>query len=312
MALVLDTEEVLGRSGVPSHFRLNTAPQDVRLRMEAWRLGDMPLLRTDGTGLHRSRSSRHLRMDAPELIGVGLVTSGRESIYTAHGATQRLRVNDIHIVDQTGVYEFTHGGPVGGSLVARVYYDELGVPVDTVRTAVPRLAASPLLPLLRGHMVELAGCLERVADDPPAAVALSDATVELVRALVVSAAGDRRERGVLHETLRTRIVAHLRAHLRDADLTAARIAAEHNISLRTLYNVWGERDGTLSEWIIQRRLDGARRDLADPTVRATVAAIARRWGFRDPAHFARRFRAAFGLAPASWREANRPRPPGGR
>jgi AraC-like DNA-binding protein len=321
MALVLDTaavppadrhelvQEVLGRSGVPSHFRLNTAPQDVRLRMEAWRLGDMPLLRTDGTGLHRSRSSRHLRMDAPELIGVGLVTSGRESIYTAHGATQRLRVNDIHIVDQTGVYEFAHRGRFGGSLVARVSYDELGVPVDTVRAAVPRLAASSLLPLLRGHMVELAGCVDRVADDTRAAAALSAATVELVRALVVSAAGDRRERSVLHETLRTRVVAHLRAHLREPDLTPARVAAEHNVSLRTLYNVWGDRDGTLNDWIIRRRLEGARGELADPDVRTTVATIARRWGFRDPAHFAQRFRAVYGLSPGAWRDVRRPVPP---
>jgi AraC-like DNA-binding protein len=317
VALVLDTDvvapedrhelvrDVLGRSGVPSHFRLNTPARDVHLRMQTWQIGHIPLLRTEGTGLHRSRSERHLRMDAPELIGVGLVTSGEQSVYTAHGATQRLGIDDIHIVDQTGAYEFTHVGPVGGSLVARIYYDELGLPVDTVRAAVPRLAASPLLPLARGHIVDLARCVDQVADRPDIAATLSSATVELVRALIVSAAADHRERDVLHETLRTRIVAYLRRHLREPDLTAARVAAEHHISLRTLYNVWGGQDGSLREWVMGQRLEGARSDLAHPaTARTTVAAVAHRWGFSDPAHFSRRFRAAYGLTPSEWRCVN--------
>ncbi|WP_454199804.1 AraC family transcriptional regulator [Nocardia sp. Marseille-Q1738] len=32
-----------------------------------------------------------------------------------------------------------------------------------------------------------------------------------------------------------------------------------------------------------------------------MSTIARRWGFRDPYHFARRLRAAYGLSPREWR-----------
>ncbi|MDT5150765.1 MAG: hypothetical protein QOI01_2498, partial [Mycobacterium sp.] len=28
--------------------------------------------------------------------------------------------------------------------------------------------------------------------------------------------------------------------------------------------------------------------------------VARRWGFKDPTHFARRFRAAYGMPPSQW------------
>jgi AraC-like DNA-binding protein len=272
--------------------------------MQSWQLGTMPVLRTDGTGLHRSRSERHLRMEAPELIGVGLVTSGTESVYTACGATRRLRKDDLHIVDQTGPYEFTHVGRLGGSLVVRIRYGELRLPVDAVRAAVPRLGASPLLPLLRGHMVDLARCVDGVARDPQTAVALSSATVDLVRALIVSAAGDRHERDVLHETLRTRIAAYVRRHLREQDLTASRVAYAHSISVRTLYTVWGQQDGSFHRWIVNARLEGARNELADPACAgASIATVARRWGFRHPAHFSRRFHDAYGITPRAWRQS---------
>lgn len=44
---------------------------------------------------------------------------------------------------------------------------------------------------------------------------------------------------------------------------------------------------------------GARADLADRHL--PIAAVARRWGFKDPTHFTRRFRAAYGVLPSEWR-----------
>jgi AraC-like DNA-binding protein len=42
----------------------------------------------------------------------------------------------------------------------------------------------------------------------------------------------------------------------------------------------------------------------------TVAAIARRWGFADPTHFSRVFRAAYGMSPREWRASHRRQPRG--
>ncbi|MEU4342852.1 AraC family transcriptional regulator [Nocardia sp. NPDC023852] len=45
-----------------------------------------------------------------------------------------------------------------------------------------------------------------------------------------------------------------------------------------------------------------RTDSTDPDhMHRTIAMIMRRWGFRDPSYFARRFRAAYGLSPREWR-----------
>ncbi|WP_235619353.1 helix-turn-helix domain-containing protein [Embleya scabrispora] len=54
----------------------------------------------------------------------------------------------------------------------------------------------------------------------------------------------------------------------------------------------------------RRRLHECRRELGR-TGRDTVkvATVAQRWGFANPAHFSRAFRAAFGVSPRDWRES---------
>jgi len=148
----------------------------------------------------------------------------------------------------------------------------------------------------------MAADAERLTGDP-AAAALGTATVELARALLVSAAhADRHSREVLADTLLTRVRAYVRRHLTDPDLTPATIAAAHNVSLRHLYKTCARADLSLEQWIISERLRGAREEPLRPESRQrTVAAIARAWGFRDPTHFTRRFLAASGMTPAEWR-----------
>ena len=58
----------------------------------------------------------------------------------------------------------------------------------------------------------------------------------------------------------------------------------------------------MSEWIWSRRLEKARRDLFDPLLaRESITQIALSSGFSDLAHFSRRFKAAYALAPREYR-----------
>lgn len=60
------------------------------------------------------------------------------------------------------------------------------------------------------------------------------------------------------------------------------------------------------QWLIAERLERARAELVSPSGRKrTVAAVARGCGFADPSHFARRFRAAYGLSPREWQRSGR-------
>jgi AraC-like DNA-binding protein len=145
--------------------------------------------------------------------------------------------------------------------------------------------------------------LDELGPDP-AATMLGASTVELVRALLASAATVEGPwlRDVMDGTLFARLTAYIARHLRDPDLGAARLAAAHGVSVRAVYAAFAEEGEQLSEWVMRRRLRGARRELAD-SPRTTVAAVARSWGFVDPRHFARRFRGEYGMSPTEWQRA---------
>ncbi|WP_425838647.1 helix-turn-helix domain-containing protein [Streptomyces fractus] len=183
--------------------------------------------------------------------------------------------------------------------------DRLAIPGDTVRASVPLLQYSPIGALLTDHIRGL----RRIADQLEGGAeteALANATMELTRAWILSVAGDDRiRRQVARETLLTRVLTYVRAHLREPDLTPQRIAWAHNTSVRTLYRHCEEGGLSLQKWIIRRRLEGTRDDLAAATHRhRAIESIARSWRFTSPAYFSRRFGQTYGLTPSEWRRSN--------
>lgn len=102
--------------------------------------------------------------------------------------------------------------------------------------------------------------------------------------------------------LRNRVLAHIDANLSDAGLSVVGIARAHHVSVRTLQKVFALTGDTVGDTVRQRRLDAIRRELAAPQSRSrTIAAVARAYGYPEPAHFSRSFRRAYGISPRSWR-----------
>jgi AraC-like DNA-binding protein len=105
-----------------------------------------------------------------------------------------------------------------------------------------------------------------------------------------------------HRALMVQITAFVEAHLGEADLAPAQIATAHHISLRQLHKLFHASGMTVAGWIRQRRLERCGHDLRDPHYAAwPVAAVGARWGYPDPAHFSRLFKATYGLGPRDYR-----------
>lgn len=101
---------------------------------------------------------------------------------------------------------------------------------------------------------------------------------------------------------RAAILEHIEQHLADPQLSPASIAAAHFISVRALHLLFEGTGETVAALIRQRRLARCREELIDPRNRdRPVAVIGARWGFADPAHFSRVFRAHYGAAPGQLR-----------
>jgi AraC-like DNA-binding protein len=88
----------------------------------------------------------------------------------------------------------------------------------------------------------------------------------------------------------------------DPDFGPVEVAAEAGISLRYLQKLFTERGSTCSEFIYSLRLDHAARLLHRRALLGTgqpLSEIAYACGFRDYAHFARKFRHRFGNPPGA-------------
>jgi AraC-like DNA-binding protein len=272
----------------------------IHARMELWDFGTANVFSTWSSGIQLLRTAKQARQDAMPVVALSVqkAADGRQD-QLAH---QRVvPPGEMLVMDLSAPYDFSWSGN-GAAGCVQIPIEHIGLPVDVIRRAAARLPSSPLYRLVTGHVDDLTRDAARLSADP-SAPALGAATVELARALLSSAAYDEQQaRPVMVETLLTQIRAYVRAHLADPDLRPATIAAAHHISVRYLYKVCAQAELSLEQWIIGERLQGARAELVRPESRGrSIAMIARRWGFGDPTHFSRRFRAAYGLSPREWR-----------
>ncbi|WP_460916578.1 helix-turn-helix domain-containing protein [Plantactinospora veratri] len=288
------------QASVPSYVIHEDPDGDVRTRLEVWDLGGVNIFTARSTGLRLLRTPKQARQDAAPVIALSVQRLG-DGRHEQLGYRQVVPPGEMLMVDLSAPYDFSWSGE-GAAGCIQVPVDQVGLPLDLIRRAAANLRTSPLYGLVGKHVSQLVQDAERLSADP-AADALGRASVELLRALLVSAARvEPLSRAVLAETLLTRVRAYVRQHLADPGLRPATIAAAHNVSLRHLYKICAQADFSLEQWIIGERLQGARQELQRPASRGrTIATVARRWGFTDPTHFTRRFRATYGLTPGEWR-----------
>ena len=161
-----------------------------------------------------------------------------------------------------------------------------------------------------GHLLinmvrTLAESIDTLAPESAAAVADSVRQI-LIAGLSTLPAAKQAPLSTLRAYHLERIKACARARLHDPTLTVASIAAELKMSSSTLHRAWGLEGCSIADWIWAQRLDGAYRDLCDPSLLGrSVSEIAFSWGFNDAAHFSRSFRLRFGYAPRDVRSGAR-------
>ncbi|WP_367130364.1 helix-turn-helix domain-containing protein [Saccharothrix sp. HUAS TT1] len=286
-------------ASAPCHVIHEDPDRPIRFRVELWQVGPVEVFGNRSSGMRLLRTERQAREDPAPVIALSVQRSG---IGRAEQWDERQLVpaGEMHLVDLSSSYDFGWSGE-GAAGCVQVPLDVLDVPVDTIRRASGALRGSPLYRLVADHVAHLAGNARPLSASAGAG-ALGDATLDLMRALLASAAHD--DLHLVEDTRLTQVRAYVRRHLTEPDLGPAKIAAALNVSVRLLYKLCGRAGFSLEQWIIAERLAGARSDLATDT--SPIATIARRWGFADPTHFTRRFRSAFGCTPGEWRRSHQP------
>lgn len=233
-----------------------------------------------------------------QLSGSSIVIQGdREAV---------LQPGDLAVYDATVPYTLVNDEGLHLSYF-RVPLSELALP----RAAISQVSAirlspdHPLADLTSAYLRRLGGPEVR---ELAGAEELSQPTVGLIRALITTQLPEpSMAKEPLEGTLPFRIMEYVRVYLAEPDLSAARIAAEHHISVRHLYATLARSEITLGDWIRTQRLEECRKELATPgAARISIAAVGRRWGFADATNFGRAFNRAYGMSPREWRNRHAP------
>lgn len=252
------------------------------------------------------RTSRLIRSYDPELLSVVFPLRGRLGV-TQAGREATLGAYDFAWYDSTRPLE-VHIAPEDEAVtLVRTQMPRSLLPLSESR--VDRILAVPMSGRdgVGGLLTQfLTGMTAGSASYRPADVPrLSGVTVDLMSATIAhhldadeEVPPDSRRRALF-----LRIDAFVQRHLHDPEMSPRSIAAAHHISVSYLHRIFNDHDTTVSSWIRRQRLERARRDLADPSLRVMpVYRIAARWGFPDHSTFTRAFRAAYDLPPTDYRQ----------
>lgn len=155
-----------------------------------------------------------------------------------------------------------------------------------LRSPVGHLAARLVREALDLEVDEMPAAGERVGD------CLVDAVAAAIECELAGPSARAHGEAPLLETIK----AYVLSHLGNRALDTTRVAERHGISVRTLNRLFAAEGTTPMRWVWSQRLAASRAALArDGAHRVTD--IAYEYGFADPSHFSRAFKAAYGLRP---------------
>lgn len=212
-----------------------------------------------------------------------------------HGRRAAILPGDCVLVDSKDVYRFSFPDQVDClSVQIPQAWLHRWLPAAEDIVARPLTTASPWGATLAGALGNLVPAQLNALTLPRGIVA-----EQLAALLALSGGGQK----LTHQqALLRRLRQTMRDRLHEPDLDPAAVAAEQGLSKRYLHLLFAAAGNSFGSTLLELRLDQAKAMLADRRFeRRGIGEIAWQCGFTDPSHFARRFRARFGLAPAAWR-----------
>jgi AraC-like DNA-binding protein len=253
------------------------------------------------------RSPKQVRQSDPELYHLTLLLDGGLALDHA-GQRAIFGPRDLHLADSSQPFDLRprHENAVIKGVGVDFPKALLPLPPHRVRELLGRgLSGQEGVGAL---LAEFLTGLTRQADtlQPSDAPRLGTVVLDLVTALFAqlleaeTALSPEARGRATAESIR----AFIRRNLHDPELTPRTIAAAHYISVSYLHRIFQQQTQgeTVAAWIRGQRLEGARRDLADPALRTTpIHTVAARWGLPRASDFTRAFRAAYGVSPREYR-----------
>ncbi|MFS8198133.1 helix-turn-helix domain-containing protein [Streptomyces sp. CWNU-52B] len=297
-------EEATAQSHMRNRLR-SDEQDDFRAGMRLLDLGDLQVSALAYPHLGMARTEKLIRQSDPEVYQINYLAGGA-GVVCSNRYDAVLRTGDLVVMDSSSPY---HGDvradpDTWSHVTLQLPRELLPVPERAMRRllAVPIDGRSGMGGVFARWLADLNA---RAAEFTPADVpALASVTLDLLASAVSRCLETEASLSpeIRRTALRAQISAFVEERLADPALTPRAIADAHHLSVRRLQQLLAEDDTSPAAWIRHRRLERCRRDLGNPGLnRRPVHVIAARWGFTDPTHFSRLFRAVYGLPPRDFR-----------
>ncbi len=265
-----------------------------------WWIDDLALVDCECGPCSGTRQRRQMADTNGEFVVVLMTRAGRETV--SQGDTEaELQPGDGVVWDSMKPARFSVWEPLSkrSLLIPRAALEEVngrawapaGVMLD---------GRAPATRLLVSYLDTLSATLPALGS--AAVAAARNATLELLMG-ALRVEGDAPSTSVAQPALRAAMDRYIERHLLDGALSLNDIAVAHGVSVRTVNRIFNATGQTVGEVIRVRRLARAREELTDSDM--PVSMIAHRWGFSDPSHFTRSFKAHYGSSPREYRMAAR-------
>ncbi|MFF2087741.1 helix-turn-helix domain-containing protein [Nocardia sp. NPDC058176] len=247
------------------------------------------------------RSKSHIARSDEHYLLAGIQTQGRARLHQ-DGRSALILPGEMTFFDTSRPYNWTEGASFGMVLVQvpiRLLREQPGLEQVEFPTAITVPAASAA-----GVVAGFFRNLARIRDvSPEQADVLSGSALDLIGSAVTLAAGDRPV-DVPADTLnRERVLAFLRDHYTDPELTVDEVAHACHISRRTLFRIFDGTGETLNTTLRRMRVRHAKillsRDRSN-----LPAAVAFDSGFASERNFYRVFHEETGMTPGEYRQAH--------
>ncbi len=269
--------------------------KDARIDALAARLGDCVLTQVSSCEMHFARTERHVRMECAGMLRLRIYQAGR-SIGVLGEEGFDTSADRIQIIDFTRPYRSVITRSQAISVI--IPHEAVGYDPAQHPAQFNFLLTSPWGRVLEEGTRALFARLPEI--DLSEAKGIAENYCALVRGAIHRDACDDETLAEVGRVRHASIRRFIDENLDNPKLSTADVCRAFNASRAAIYREF-EAFGGIARYIRQRRLEEAMRDLACTRAsRGTIQRVSERWGFHDPSHFNRLFRAQFGFSPSEF------------
>lgn len=297
-----DWDALIGRSYEGT--RLESAQPVCRARLDRLRLGDVQAARIVAEP-HAVWRWRDCSPDQPLKVTYLLLQERGTSVMRQSGRTVVLDEGMGALCDPNNHYQVEFPEAYSAYLVE---IPNRLLPNDGQEIVLAGTLMPPRLKLVHGVLGQIFQQSPYLCQQSEWAEGVYEALTSLLRHLAPSGSliettpnRARRAQKRASITMRGAVLQIIDQRLTDPDLTVGAVATALNVSRRSVQRVFADLHCNASAFIIERRLRLAAHQLATSAPSETITAIAMACGFSDSGHFARCFRARFGVPPSVFR-----------